>query len=139
MDDHSCPPPSPKSPFLKYLADESPTHFDSKYIDEELAKPNSALEMVLKEVEAPNKKKKPIYSTEWLPMVRLIVVFSAFVCRPFVRIIPTDAPGASACRPRRRALDRPRLAWLCWPRWRVILSDGASARHPVDRIVPWAG
>jgi hypothetical protein len=71
----AAPPPSPNSPFSKNLADANPTHFDSKFIDKELAKPNSMLEMALKEVEHQNKKKKPTYSLEWLPMVRLIVVF----------------------------------------------------------------
>jgi hypothetical protein len=69
MDNHSSLPPSHQSPFLKYLADASPTHFDSKFINEELAKPNSSLELALKEVDIKIKKKKPTYSTEWLPMV----------------------------------------------------------------------
>jgi hypothetical protein len=55
---------------LKYLADASPTHFDSKFINEELAIPNSALEMALKKVEHKNKKKKQTFLMEWLLMVR---------------------------------------------------------------------
>jgi hypothetical protein len=69
MDNHSFHPPSPQSPFLKYLADGSPTHSNSKFIDEELAKPNSAFELALKEVDIKIQKKKPTYLTEWLPMV----------------------------------------------------------------------
>jgi hypothetical protein len=58
----ALPPPSSKFSFLKYLADASPTHFDSKFVYKELAKPNSTLEMALKEVDIKNKKKQ---LTQW--------------------------------------------------------------------------
>jgi hypothetical protein len=122
-------PPSPKSPFSKYPADACPTHFDSKFINEELAKPNSALEMALKEVEHQKKKKKPTYSMMWLPMVRLIVVFvgtlSLWHC-------PRDAPGASSW----RASHRLHLAWPRWPR----LAHGPVSWHVGgNQVVHWAG
>jgi hypothetical protein len=50
MDGHSRPPAS-KYPFFAYLANASPTHFDSKHIDDELQKPDSKLQMILKEAE----------------------------------------------------------------------------------------
>jgi hypothetical protein len=110
MDDHSSPPPSPKSPFSKYLADASLTHFNSKYIDEELAKPNSTLDMVLKEVKAPNEK-----NTNLLHEVasRGLLCFhypAALARHPFVRIVFVVAPGALSCWPHWRASHRPCLA-----------------------------
>jgi hypothetical protein len=43
MDDPSRAPASPKSPFLDYMAAASPTHFDSKHIDNKLAEADSEL------------------------------------------------------------------------------------------------
>ncbi len=47
MDDPSHAPASPKSPFLDYMAAASPTYFNSKHIEDKLAKSNSKLQMIL--------------------------------------------------------------------------------------------
>jgi hypothetical protein len=67
MDDCNSPPLSPKSPFSKYLADASPTHFNFKFINKELAKPNGMLEMALKEVEHKKKKRNQLTQQSGFP------------------------------------------------------------------------